>query len=341
MNTWGRVAIAGTAGIALLAGTGAVSAEPSPADGTYLEFPEQGIAWETGTDCVSTYAIVDAQTENNGDAYDGGGVIYVNGQNLWLTSESVDLTQEGGQTVITGDFVTVDGVDHRFELRWLAPDIVRQTLWMTNSTLEDVTIEVQHSSNWGADEETIYDTSSGDDELGTDDVWLAAYEGEWADDSIPAVVYGSGGDVASPILDLAPSSVDSCAGYEGATATYEVTIPAGETRIMVWFLTVTDPGVGEGWLAGGAGAGPAVADDVRAELIAKLQGIVSGFTASSSLAAGLDLSLVVNWAPAVPAAPVTPVTPVEPVTPVTPTPAAPGGAAAPAQAVRATPAYTG
>jgi hypothetical protein len=107
---------------------------------------------------------------------------------------------------------------------------------LQNTTGADITVPISWDTNLGsATGTTVVGSSSGDTTFDAGDRWLVT-----SDDALPisdpvntTVLFGPG----SP--DVTPSSVadlfNGCAGEEGVVAGYTVTVPAGQSRYLLFF----------------------------------------------------------------------------------------------------------
>jgi hypothetical protein len=310
------------------------------------------------------FNIDDASTLTNDDAFDGGGVLTVDGTFVGDDDDSVEETTNGGDTTLAMTPQTISGLQVDLSFRIIGTDgVIRELLTLTNPTAAPITAEVTTESNWGADGATsIAGTSSGDATFTTADRWMVATEGatEPAGDAIPgAVFYGPGSPAVTP--SSVGTTVFDCAGTQGGMATYSVTVPAavGEpsvpsSRHLMWFFRLTDPG-----------SPPQVASEPQGDVVAQSVGspVIFGATipeavgrmsifdttpaAGSALVAGIDaaqLPNIVNW-DYLPAAQPTTTTTAPPAATTTTTTSGPvevlAGGATPAQPVVAAPRFTG
>ncbi|HZP31067.1 MAG TPA: hypothetical protein VFC99_19115 [Acidimicrobiia bacterium] len=256
--------------------------------------------------------ILEAKGPGGGDAFDCGAVVWVGNTVVADDDGTVDVSPSGGDTVVTPSTQTIGGLHVTDTYRvFSGGDTARVLVTLENPTAADISTTVAYASNFGSDTTTtIAGTSSGDTGFTTADRWLVTADDPTAGGDIvnTSVFFGPGA------VDVTPSSVSTAvfasAGTQGAMATFDVTVPAGATRSLLFFQVVT--GGGNGTPNSAVVASAAVWDTPLA--------------ASSPLLAGIspaDQGLVVNWTRVV-APPTTTTT-----------------TAAPAAAVGVTPTFTG
>jgi hypothetical protein len=201
------------------------------------------------------------------DAYDSAGNIFVDGS-LYGAPDPADLT---GNTYTAG-VVSMSGLDVSMQF-YVDPtsDVARQMLILTNPTGSTISAQIRWLSNSGADNDfTILGTSSGDTTFTAGDRWLAAWDTGLND---PVTSFGFFGEGALVAPSLASVNVDSI------SATYDVTVGAGETVRLLWFYGLSDNPTGGLSLAQSFDFG------------------VNGWNSSLTGLSASDLSQVVNYTP--------------------------------------------
>ncbi len=179
----------------------------------------------------SGVGIQDSRLPNNGDAFDFGSLMWVNG------------VQVGGflrsATASTSNFASVPiaNLQVHTELHAISSlPVLRNLTSFTNDTSEDVFVVINWTSNFGADGgNRVITTSSGDNTFAANDRWAITDDASdgGRDPANTTVFYGPDSPVSMSVFTN--TSVFNCAGSEGLTARIDVTIPAGETRALMLF----------------------------------------------------------------------------------------------------------
>lgn len=278
----------------------------------------QGDAWVYGCTSVDNkaahdeylpgYGPYEGNSSDQSDGFDSFALVTVNGSYFLNPDATVDVADH----TITTDVVNMGGLDVRIRHTALqSAPVLRTLVELTNPTDAPITQTVTFEQDLGSDQDTwVQATSSGDDTWTAADRWSVTTEDEAAPfgDPVVTTAYYGPGAIAAPItlLDLCgerfdalsaaaktdttagassggvdPSAVESLAAMTSA-AHFSVTVPAGETRYLAAFNSVTTDDA----------VGPALA--VTALYDAGLTG---------ALAEGLDpavVAQVVNWSPAPP-----------------------------------------
>ena len=212
------------------------------------------------------------------DAYDDAYLVFVNGVQFDPGS-TVDLTG----TTITAGPVLMSGlnvtVQYYFDTQ---AALARIMVFLNNPTASPINATVDIPVNFGSDASTkVQMTSSGDTIFTTADRWIVTSDSNTTpNDTVnTTVLFGPGG--------LAPSAVTQtvfdCANTNGVGATYDVSVPAGETRSLLLFAGLGDI-TGNG--------------DTNAGAITSAALFNSGSTLPTGALTGLSnsqISSVVNW----------------------------------------------
>ena len=120
--------------------------------------------------------------------------------------------------------------------------MLRSTVSLTNSGSAAVTIPFTVATNVGSDSNTrVLGTSSGDTTVSTADRWRVTDDNGSNPDAVNTSVLAGPGQIAAPPTATS-QTVFTCSGTEGLQATYNVTIPAGGTRAMMFFNELSAPG---------------------------------------------------------------------------------------------------
>ena len=176
--------------------------------------------------------VVEAVVGTQGDAFDNGLTVFVNNQQ-YVSPDTVDLT---GTTLSSGP-VSLSGLNTSVQY-YASPTnaTLRTFIRLNNPTTNPITVPVTVASNFGSDSGTqIISTSSGDTTFTTADRYLIT-DGESTSGGAPtntSVVAGSGTPQTLP--SAVSNTVTECFGTEGVLVTYNVTVPAGQTRSLLLF----------------------------------------------------------------------------------------------------------
>jgi hypothetical protein len=183
-------------------------------------------------------SISDAQIPGSGDAFDGGGMV-------WVAD-----TQVGGPLSVVGQRATfgtsnIASLQVSLEYFFLTTrPVARVIVTLHNPTAGDIAVPVDYATNFGSDGGTaIRGSSSGDLAFAVADRWLVTSDASDGDPVNTTVLFGPG-----PVA-LIPSSVSSVvfssAGTEGARARFDVVnVPAGQTRHLMFFQELTETSAG-------------------------------------------------------------------------------------------------
>lgn len=185
-----------------------------------------GALWSVGNTSAG-FAIVDAQTQSQSDAFDYGLTFYVNGVAYNTPGGTFDLSGQkatGGTALMSGlNVFTSYYAD-------TASPALRTLFTMTNTTSQAITRTVSMRTNVGSDSSTqTVATSSGDTAFTKADRWIVTDDGAGGDPANLHVLWGTGG--------LAPSAVGQtvfeAAGTQGVLADFVLTLEAGQTSSLM------------------------------------------------------------------------------------------------------------
>lgn len=186
----------------------------------------------------------DASISGHGDAYDDAWAITIDGLAVGSADGNADLT---GPILTVGPVVR-SGLNVTLQ-HYYSPTsaLARIMVSMQNPGASATTVNVQVPVNFGSDGGTRFNaTSSGDTAVTTADRWVVSSDGGPSDPVNTTVFYGPGSPSVLP--SSYTTSVHDCAGTEGVGATFNVTVPAGATRSVMFFaglggVTVADNSV--------------------------------------------------------------------------------------------------
>ncbi len=239
-----------------------------------------GSAFVGGCDETPGLSIIDATSANGStDAYDYAYSIWVDGV-VFDAPDPVDLT---GNTITAGPVVMSDlnvSVEYAFSNVVQAGRI---RAIFDNPTLNPITVTVDMPVNLGSGIDTVIEaTSSGDAVFTTADRWVVTSDGDPPGEAVNTTVLWGPGATVTP--SFVTSSVFSCIGSQGIGASFEITVPARDTRALMFF----------------AGLGDIVGlDNTVAGAIANAAMFNNNGTIDASLLAGItdaELVEIVNWA---------------------------------------------
>lgn len=191
---------------------------------------DSGAPFTGSCDDSSGLNILDATSPGgDGDAYDNGWNIYVNGT-IFDAGDIVDLTG----TTLTAGPVAMSGLNVTVEYYFsTTAGVARIRPIFSNPTGSPVTVTVEVPVNFGSDSSTVYEmTSSGDTVVTTADRWVVSSQGSTGEYNT-TVMYGPGTPAVTP--SAYTTTVFDCASTPGLGATFSVTVPAGATRALVFF----------------------------------------------------------------------------------------------------------
>jgi hypothetical protein len=152
---------------------------------------------------------------------------------------SVDLVRSFHPDTLTGGPVVLSGlvttVEHQADA---SANVLRTMASFTNAQASPVTATVELATNLAVPAgPSVVATSSGDDRYDTTDRWVVT-RSSTGRAAVLHVLAGPG-PVATPLAGTA-TAVFAADGTEGVLARYRLTVPAGETRRLVWFHELWD-----------------------------------------------------------------------------------------------------
>ena len=182
----------------------------------------------------SAFSFADASTGYGGDAFDGVGLVSVNGTYYTNPDGDVDIT---GQTLTT-DLSAINGLTLSLQYTALSgSQTLRTLISMTNAGASTISNTISYQMNWGSDGGTVVrSTSSGDTTITTGDIWSVTADSIDSDPVNLTTFGGSGFLTPSSIA----TTVFSGAGTEGLALNYFLSFAPGETRHLVFYHDLFD-----------------------------------------------------------------------------------------------------
>jgi len=171
------------------------------------------------------------------DAFDDALQVVVDGAAFDDADDTGDLVTDGTGEALSLGPEAMSGLNVSLEWKALsAVAKIRTFVTFENPTGSDIAVPISWESNSGSDEDTgVRGSSSGDAAFGTDDRWLVTSD----DPTTPSdpvntfVLFGPGSPAVTPTS--VSQNLDSCTDDEGVIVGYDVTVPAGETRYLLFF----------------------------------------------------------------------------------------------------------
>jgi hypothetical protein len=198
----------------------------------------------TGTSDFSPGLTVDTTTlGTKDDAFDNGLTVWVD--NVIFALPDPPATVDVTGPVVTAGPVLLSGLNVTVEYRAIQTSPTLRTLVsFQNPTASPISVTVSWVSNVGSDAQTTVEgSSSGDTTFNTADRWLVTSGGALdPTDVINTFVLGGPGSPVSPrtAASLTAFTDAGGGGSQGVTTTYGVTVPAGETRYLLFFNQVSE-----------------------------------------------------------------------------------------------------
>jgi hypothetical protein len=208
-------------------------------DSTSNGLPQGGTSATTpglGVD-DATYDVTGA---SSGDAFDYGLLFFVNNHQVIAPTNWDVQTDPADNTlnrILTSGPVAVGGVNATVEYRALpTQQVLRSLVSLSNAGTSAMTVPVTVATNNGSDGGTVIMGSSSGDTAFTDaDRWLVTSDSATTpSDPVNTHVLGGPGAVTAPPTGTSTTVFDN-SGTQGVLATYNVTIPAGATRALMFF----------------------------------------------------------------------------------------------------------
>ena len=197
-----------------------------------LDGGTDGGAFTGGCDGSPGLTIQDARSaDGDGDMYDNAWGIWVDGTPFAPAAINVNGNQ------VTAGPESLSGLDVSME--YLFSDVIeagRTLVTFTNPTGSPITVSVDVPANFGSDSSTtIVTTSSGDTSFTTADGWVITWD---TGSEINTSVFQ--GPNASVTPELVTEAVYTCSSVDGLGATFDLTIPAGGTQALMFFMGIAE-----------------------------------------------------------------------------------------------------
>jgi hypothetical protein len=175
-----------------------------------------------------------------GSAMDAGLTVWVDG--VIYAPGAADLVESSDLSTITGAGVSLSGltttVQHQADR---TANVLRTLASFANPGAAAVTVTVELATNLGVPPGPfVVDSSSGDASFSVADRWVATngVAGPPRKGALLHVLAGPG-PVEAPLVGTGTAVFDA-AGTEGILARYQLTVPAGATRRLLWFHELWD-----------------------------------------------------------------------------------------------------
>ena len=221
--------------------------------------------------------VVDASAFSAGDAFDWAYQVVVDG-NFFVAPGTVDLT---GSTLTAGP-VALSGLDVTYSFH--ASTVVygaRVLARFHNPSGSTINATVQVPVNFGSDGgTTVRATSSGDLVVTLADRWVVTSDSGPYDPVNTTALWGTNASLTPSAIT---QTVFNCAGTEGLGVTFNLSVPAGQTRALMFFAGLGNVTSNANTIAGAIASAPLFDSlaSVPADLIADLT--------------PADIAQVVNW----------------------------------------------
>jgi hypothetical protein len=179
--------------------------------------------------------VLEAQLGGQGDAFDVGLTFWLN--NDIFNTLAVDLTG----TTLTAGPATMFGLD--VTLQYFATPgsaTMRTLISLQNPTAGAINATATWATNMGSDGSTaVQQTSSLDVSFTTADRWIVTDDSPvGGDPAIVHVLFGPGSPQETPAG--VSQTVFLCSGTQGVLANFDVNVPAGQTRYLMFFNQLAD-----------------------------------------------------------------------------------------------------
>ncbi|HEV7735543.1 MAG TPA: hypothetical protein VGR62_25435 [Candidatus Binatia bacterium] len=228
-------------------------------------------------------AVIDPEGANRNDAFDGGAMLFVDGE-IFAASLHPTVT---ASSYADGPF-PVAGLDTTVAYTALPGSATLRTFaTFTNPGPAPITATVTIVTNVGSDANTgVRASSSGDDVFDVADRWIVTSDTAGDEEPLDAVVThvlaGPGPIPVAPAL--VSREVFDCSTTQGVLAELPITVPAGETRALLFFHELGETNAGAATNASRYDTFPSPTDELVAGLDPRaLADVVNwGFCAADS-----------------------------------------------------------
>lgn len=271
----------------MVAGLMASAATVSAQDITTALGSEWNVRLDGGTDGTAFTGSCDSSPAlnlNDARSTTGDGDMYDNAWSVWVDdSPFAPAAISVAGNVVTAGPETLSGLAVSLEYRFSDTiEAFRTLATFSNPTANPITVAVDVPVNFGSDSSTtVVTTSSGDTSFTVADGWVVTWD--TSSEINTTVFYGPGGGV-TPVA--VTQTVFSCAGTQGAGASFNLTVPAGAVQRLMFFAGIAE--------IDGTG------DSDTTNAAANAQQFSSLATIDASLTADLSptvLATIANWNP--------------------------------------------
>ena len=260
-----------------------VTAGPNGTEWFLVNDAGSGGAFAGTCDGTPAVGITEAQTNSSGDAYDNGYILWAQGSRFSIGT--ADLT---GSTVTAGP-VTLSGLSVTRQLYFsLTRQVMRDLTSFFNPTGATINVLVDVPINFGSDGGTVIGaTSSGDLNFTIADRWVITSDGAVPSDPVNTTVFAGPNGPGGPFIfvQAVTQTVFDCAATNGVGWSYNVSVPPGITRRLLFFAGLENM-LGTGNTVPGAIANAAIFNDTMA---------LHGTTDLTSGLSNAELLEVRNW----------------------------------------------
>lgn len=231
--------------LTILTSSGAFAApQPLPFN---FPVPSQGdLQWtEIDNDSASCYLDVeDALTIADANDSMGNNDAYDTAWNTLIGGTAVNPPGVGDLTrnTYTSRVQNIDGLAVTYQL-FFSEDTQcnRMVMFLDNTTDSSIFDTFEIGTNFGSDEfTTVEGTSSGDTTFNAEDRWVVTSDGEVGTDPINTTVYYGPGNVRSAPTSASIGFCEDVGNIGSAGAAYDIEVPAGESRCMMFFGCLAD-----------------------------------------------------------------------------------------------------
>ena len=175
-------------------------------------------------------SVVDAFAPFGIDAFDFAVMLWVNNQQVGGNLSVVGQNANFSTTVISGLNVTLS--------YYFSPTsaTMRSCLSLSNPTGSSIATQIDYANNFGSDARTTVDgSSSGDNIFNTADNWVITRDSGSFDPVNTTILQGPNSPAPLVTTNSVSQTVFNCTGTQGILGTYNLSIPAGETRCLLMF----------------------------------------------------------------------------------------------------------
>jgi hypothetical protein len=212
-------------------------------------------------------AAYDVNGVNQTDAFDYGLLFFVNNHEVVAPTNwdvQADPTDNTLNRVLTSGPTSISGLDTTVEYRALpSQQVLRSTVYLSNPGNTAVTVPFAVATNLGSDSGTVVvGSSSGDAAVSDADRWLVTSDSAVTpSDPVNTHVLAGPGTLAAPPTSTSTTVFD-CSDTDGVQATYNVTIPAGSTRGLMFLNELSETNAAALTAAARFSQNPAASDEL-------------------------------------------------------------------------------